>query len=89
VKTESYTTYNSRTHEWITISVDNFGGYGATATPGWKGNTMTSRSILAQDGSTGSDTLTKVSDSKTIDKSVNKSPDGTITKNTAVCTKAS
>ncbi len=88
VKTESYTTYNSRTHQWVTISVDNFGGYGMSTSSGWNGNTMSSRTIISQDGSTGSDISTKVSDSKTIDKSINRSPDGTVTKSTIVCTKA-
>ncbi len=87
IKSETYTTYNSRTHEWVNIAVDSFGGYSVSASPGWKGDTMTTHIMMAQDGTTGSDVLTKASDSKTIDKAVTKSPNGTITRNTTVCTK--
>ncbi len=88
VRTDSYMTYNPRTHLWVTISVDNFAGYGAVTSPGWRGNTMTSTLVASQDGSSGSDTLTKVSDTQTRDVATNKTKDGHVTHTTTMCNKS-
>lgn len=34
----SYVTFNPRTRQWVTISVDNLGGYGVSTSPGWSGD---------------------------------------------------
>lgn len=64
---ESYTTFNPLNHMWIQTGVDSFGGYGIGTSPGWKGNKITWTATVTSDGSTGSDTTTKVSDTKTVD----------------------
>ncbi len=57
-------TYNPLNHMWVQIYHDDFGGYGMATSPGWKGATITWTSTLSNDGSTGHDTLTKVSDTE-------------------------
>ncbi len=88
VRTDTYMTYNPRIHRWVAISVDNFAGYAAAMTPGWHGNTLTSTLVASQDGSSGSDTLTKVSDTQTRDVATGKSKNGHVTHTTTICNKS-
>src|ERR1700692_4833333 len=37
---ENYLTYDPATKKWVIISVDNFGGYGMSTSPGPTGNTI-------------------------------------------------
>ncbi len=84
---DSYTTYNSISHQWVTVAVDSFGGYSVSTSPGWVGNTMSTKTEMTNDGSTGSDVLTKISDTKTSDASVSTDPQGNVTHATISCTK--
>ncbi len=85
---DSYFTYNPISHMWVTIYVDNFGGYSVSTTPGWRGNTMTTTTKVTNDGSTGSDVLTRISDTQTSDASVSTDPKGHVTRAKVTCTKA-
>jgi hypothetical protein len=85
---DSYTTYNSNSHLWVTVGVDSFGGYSVSTSPGWVGNTMSTKTEMTNDGSTGSDVLTKISDTKTSDASVSTDPQGNVTHATITCTKS-
>jgi hypothetical protein len=87
VISDSYMTYNATTHMWVTVGVDNFGGYFMSTSPGWNGNTMTTTTTMTNDGTTGSDVLTKVSDTETSDASVSKDPQGNVTRATVTCKK--
>lgn len=88
ITTDSYLTYNPINHMWMTLSVDNFGGYTVSSSPGWRGNTLTTTVKMASDGSTGSDVLTKVSDTQTTDASVSTNSKGHVTRQTSTCTKS-
>ncbi len=88
VNTDTYVTYNPINHMWVSLSVDNFGGYGVGMSPGWRGNTLTTTIKMAQDGTTGSDTLTKVSDRQTSDVSTTTNS-GHMTRVHTMCTKTS
>jgi hypothetical protein len=76
--TDTWTTYNGITHRWVQTSVDNFGGYGISTAPGWVGNKITWTVVLSNDGSTGSDTTTKVSDAETSDIAIGKDKNGKV-----------
>lgn len=65
VRTDTYMTYNPRTHQWLSFNMDNFGGYLVTTSPGWNGNTMINTTLYSQDGTTGTATTTKLSDTQT------------------------
>jgi hypothetical protein len=67
ITSDSYMTYNSLNHLWVQTYIDDFGAYGMATSPGWKGSSITWTSTVANDGSTGHDTLTKVSDTETKD----------------------
>jgi hypothetical protein len=86
ITSDTYMTYNSISKLWVSMYVDNFGGYGVSTSPGWQGNTMTSTSVVTSDGSTGSDVLTKVSDTETTDQAVSTDSNGT-THTTTTCKK--
>ncbi len=89
ITTDSWTTYNPVEKKWVATSVDNFGGYFVSTSPGWHGNLLTSTAIVTPDGSTGSDTLTKDSDAKTTDVASGKDKDGKPTPTvTTVCMKS-
>ena len=64
ITSDTAMTYNPLNHMWVQIYHDDFGGYGMATSPGWKGATITWTSTLSNDGSTGHDTLTKVSDTE-------------------------
>ena len=84
---DSYVTYNPVTKLWTTIGVDNYGGYFVNTSPGWSGNTMRTTIKMSNDGSSGYDVLTKLSDTSTTDHSVTKGPNGKVTTATINCRK--
>ena len=88
VRSDTYTTYNPQTHQWVSMSMDSFGGYVVTTSPGWTGNTMTSKTVMTNDGGSGTDTLTKVSDTQTRDAFTGKDAKGKVTRGTVTCTKS-
>jgi hypothetical protein len=87
ITSDTYMTYNPLSHLWVSIYVDSFGGYGVSTSPGWQGNTMTTTVALMNDGSTGSDVLTKVSDTETKDESVSTDSKGNVSKASTTCKK--
>ena len=84
----SYMTYNPINKMWVTIGVDNFGGYFVNTSPGWSGNTIRTTTKMTNDGSSGYDVLTKLSETKTTDRFVTKDPKGKVTTATITCTKS-
>ena len=76
IANDSYTTWNPIKKMWYTTSIDSFGGYGTSTSPGWKGNTLTTTIVSSSDGSLGHDTLTKVSATETKDVAVGYDPKG-------------
>jgi hypothetical protein len=89
IVSDTWLTYNTDTKQWVQTSVDNFGGYGISTSPGWKGNQITWTAIVTPDGSTGGDTMTKDSDTKTTDVSTGKDKNGKMQPTTTtVCTTA-
>ena len=86
VKSTSYLTYDRTIKKWVSLGVDNTGGYFLGSSPGWNGNTLSS-SAKGLDGSMGSDVLTKVSDTETVDHSTGTDPHGKVTKSVITCKK--
>jgi hypothetical protein len=70
ITTDAWLTYNQLNHLWVTVFVDDFGAYGVTTSPGWQGAAMTTIATVTNDGSSGHDTMTKLSDTSTKDVSV-------------------
>ena len=88
IVTDSWTTYNRELRQWVSTSIDNFGGYGTATSPGWHGNAITWTAVVTSDGSTGSDTTTKDSDTKITDVSTGKDKSGKpVPSVTTVCMK--
>ena len=87
INSTTYTGYDSTVKQWIQISVDNGGGYGTSTSPGWQGNaiTWTTKNL---DGSSGTDGVTKVSDTATSDASSSTDAQGKTTNTTIRCTKS-
>jgi hypothetical protein len=85
---KSWLTYDPDTKLWVSLGIDNFGGYGVTTSPGWTGNTLvTTDKMNASGAPLGVDTLTKISDTQFHDIYSVKTPKGTeIYENS--CTKA-
>lgn len=84
---ENYMTYDPAVKKWVTISVDNFGSYGMSTSPGPTGNTMVWTDTVSSGGNPlGSATITKNSDTKTSFVYTAPSPKGP-TKITGTCTK--
>jgi hypothetical protein len=67
ITSDGWTTYNALNHQWVQITIDDFGSYVMATSPGWKNGSITWTSTVANDGSTGHDTFTKVSDTQTKD----------------------
>jgi hypothetical protein len=89
IMSDTWTGYNADSHQWVQTFLDDFGNYGTSTSPGWSGNKITFTVVLSNDGSTGSDTLTKVSDTETTDTTVGKNKDGTAQPSvTTVCKKS-
>ncbi|MBV8529832.1 MAG: hypothetical protein JO104_00825 [Candidatus Eremiobacteraeota bacterium] len=88
IKSRSWTTYDPTIKQWVTVGIDDSGGYGTQTSPGWQGNTIT-WTTKNLDGSSGTDVITKVSDTETSDASTATDAKGVVTKTTIKCTKAS
>ena len=74
--------------QWYTFGISNFGGFGMSTSPGWKGDKIVWTDTYASDGgSLGVTTVTKVSDMKTTSTNVTKTPKGTETTSDE-CTKS-
>ena len=71
-----WTTYNVIMKQWVGINVDDFGNYGMQTPPGWNGNSLTWTTTVSNDGSTGTDVFTKVSDTETRDVATGKDKNG-------------
>lgn len=84
----SYMTYDATTKQWVQVGVDSGGGYGISTSPGWQGSTIT-WTTKGLDGSSGSDVITKNSDTQTTDASSATDAQGHATNTTITCTKAS
>jgi hypothetical protein len=82
----NYMTYDSSIKQWVQVGADSSGGYGTSSSPGWQGNTITWTNKNL-DGSSGSDVITKVSDSETNDDSTGTDSTGKVTKVAIHCTK--
>jgi hypothetical protein len=82
----NYTTYDPTIKQWVVETVDNLGGYGIEASPGWQGTTI-SWAGKGLDGSTFTDVFTKVSNTETSDDSTTTDPQGKVSKVTIHCTK--
>lgn len=76
IHTDAWTTYNPLNHLWVATYIDDFGGYGMSTSPGWNGTSLTTTVTVANDGTTGHDTLTKVSDTRTRDVAWSTSKNG-------------
>lgn len=88
VKSTSYLTYDRTIQKWVSVGIDNTGGYFLSSSPGWNGNTLSS-SGKGLDGSMGSDVLTKVSNTETVDHFTGTDPKGKVTKTVTTCKKTS
>jgi len=89
IVSDTFTTYNADLKLWVSSWVDSFGGYGTATSPGWSGNQITWTSVVTQDGSSGSDTTTKDSDTHTTDVATFKDKSGNPQPPvTTVCTKS-
>ncbi|MGC1379764.1 MAG: hypothetical protein WA814_01930 [Candidatus Baltobacteraceae bacterium] len=86
IKGSSYMTWDPTIKQWVQVGVDSSGGYGIGTSPGWTANTITWMS-KGLDGSTGTDVITKVSDTETNDASSGTDAQGNTTKVTIHCTK--
>lgn len=60
---KSWQSYDAATKMWVTMAVDNLGGYSVAMSPGWSGDTLvTSDKVQAGGAPLGVDTVTKLSD---------------------------
>lgn len=64
VHSTTYFTYDRTVKRYVSVNVDDFGGYGLAYSPGWDGDTMVWTDKSAADGSVGFVTLTKLSGSQ-------------------------
>jgi hypothetical protein len=88
INSTTYTGYDSTIKQWVGVEVGNDGSYGIGTSPGWQGNTIT-WTTKGLDGSSGTDVITKNSDTKTTDQSTATDAQGHTTNVTITCTKAS
>lgn len=86
IQSTNYMTYDGSIKQWVQVGADSAGGYGISSSPGWQGNTIawTSKNL---DGSSGSDVITKVSDTETTDDSTATDAMGKTTKVAIRCMK--
>lgn len=84
----SYMTYDGTIKKWVQVGVDSSGGYGVSTSPGWQGSTIT-WTTKGLDGSSGTDVVTKSSDTKTTDAQSGTDAQGHTASTTITCTKAS
>ncbi|MGC1381613.1 MAG: hypothetical protein WA814_11400 [Candidatus Baltobacteraceae bacterium] len=88
IVSDSWISFNPIVRVWVQTEVDNFGGYGTSTAPGWRGNTMTWTAVATPDGSTGTDVFTKVSETQTKDVFAGRDKNGRpLPATTTVCTK--
>lgn len=64
VHSDTYYTYDAQNKKYVSVEVDDFGGYGLATSPGWQGNTIVWTDKSAPDGSVAISTINKVSDSE-------------------------
>jgi hypothetical protein len=83
-----YIGYDPTAKLWVNTGVDTAGGYGIQTSPGWQGKTIT-WSGKNPDGSSGTDVITKVSDTETSDANTATDPQGNTTSRTIRCVKSS
>jgi hypothetical protein len=76
ITSDGWTTYNALNHQWVQITIDDFGSYVMATSPGWKDGSITWTATVANDASTGNDTVTKVSDTRTKDVANGADPSG-------------
>jgi hypothetical protein len=82
----TYTTYDGGVKQWVSVNVDNLGGYGTESSPGWQGSSaMWGGKGL--DGTSFTDAITKVSATETTDLSTTTDPQGKVTTVTITCKK--
>jgi len=78
IVTQGWVGYDSAKKAWYSFGIGNFGGFGMSTSPGWKGNTIVWTDMYSTDGAPLSvTTTTKVSDTKITDVSVTKTAKGT------------
>jgi len=87
ITSTSYMGYDPSTKMWIQTGVDSGGGYFTSTSPGWQGNTIT-WATKGLDGSSGTDIITKSSDTSTTDASSGTDAQGKTTSTTIACTKS-
>jgi hypothetical protein len=87
IKGTTYTTYDANLKQWVQVGVDSSGGYGVSTSPGWNGN-LIAWTTKGLDGSSGTDNITKVSDTEYSDASSATDPQGKTTTTTIHCTKS-
>ena len=60
---KSFLTFDAATKTWVTMTVDNLGGYSVAMSSGWNGDTLvTNDKVQANGGPLGVDTVTRLSD---------------------------
>jgi hypothetical protein len=64
IHTQTYYSYDAQNKKYVSVSVDDFGGYGFATSPGWNGDTMVWTDKSSPDGSVAVSTIRKVSDSE-------------------------
>ncbi len=86
IQSTNYMTYDGSIKQWVQVGADSAGGYGISSSPGWQGNTIawTNKNL---DGSSGTDVITKVSDTETNDDSTATDSKGKTTKVAIHCMK--
>ncbi|HEY3675869.1 MAG TPA: hypothetical protein VGK84_07725 [Candidatus Tumulicola sp.] len=83
----NYTGYDPTTKMWIQTGVDDGGGYGTQTSPGWQGSALTWTGKYL-DGSSSTDLITKVSDTKYTDANSVTDPQGKTTNVMITCMKS-
>ncbi|HVN70356.1 MAG TPA: hypothetical protein VMU38_11995 [Candidatus Binatia bacterium] len=86
INSTSYTGYDPAIKQWIGVEVGSDGSYGIATSPGWQGSTITWTGKNL-DGSSGTDVVTKVSDTETTDNSTGTDAQGKTTNVTISCKK--
>jgi hypothetical protein len=80
IVTQGWVSYDTGKKQWYSFGIGNFGGFGMSTSPGWKGNTIVWTDTYGTDGTPlGVTTTTKVSATKITDVNVTKTAKGTET----------
>ena len=64
INTSTYVGFDNNARRWVTLGVDDLGGYSVSTSPGWNGNTLVWTDKLVQGDTVGVTTLTKMSDAQ-------------------------